>query len=167
MPVAGLGTKRSSSIWRESESADSPRGCAACLMAEHLTATARFYELLGRLQMRIGGAPTLADCHGRMNWPTHGVYFFFEAGELRRSRSGEGLRVVRVGTHTLKSGSRRTLWNRLSEHRGPASRLGGDHRASIFRELLGLALACQENIPLPRNHGASAGAAERPRADWP
>lgn len=131
-------------------------------MSERLTATVRFYELLRRLQMRIGGAPTLADCHGRLNWPTHGVYFFFEAGELR-SRSGKGLRVVRVGTHALRSGSRRTLWNRLSEHRGPASTLGGDHRASVFRELLGLALVCQRNTLLPKSWGVGKSRGEAAR----
>ena len=129
---------------------------------ERLKATLRFYELIGRLEVRIGGTPTLANCHGRMNWPTRGVYFFFEPSEMR-TRSGEGLRIVRVGTHALKTGTRRTLWNRLSEHRGPASRLGGDHRVSIFRELLGPALSCQRNTLSPKSWGVakSRGAAAR------
>ena len=38
-----------------------------------------------------------------MKWPARGVYFFREAGESR-SDTGEGLRVVRVGTHALKAG---------------------------------------------------------------
>jgi hypothetical protein len=33
----------------------------------------RFYELLGRLGGAIGGRRTLADCHGRMGWPSRGV----------------------------------------------------------------------------------------------
>ena len=45
-------------------------------------------------------------------------------------------RVVRVGTHALKSGSKSTLWQRLSQHRGTASG-GGNHRGSIFRLLVG------------------------------
>lgn len=43
----------------------------------------RFYGLLGILEERCGGKRLLADCHGRMNWPSRGVYFFFEDGELR------------------------------------------------------------------------------------
>jgi hypothetical protein len=52
-----------------------------------------------------------------MKWPARGVYFFREAGESR-SDTGEGLRVVRVGTHALKAGGSTTLWSPLSTHRG-------------------------------------------------
>jgi hypothetical protein len=37
------------------------------------------------------------------------VYFFRESSE-DRSDTGEGPRVVRVGTHALKAGARTTLW---------------------------------------------------------
>ena len=57
----------------------------------------RFYDLLDRLTASIGGARLLSECHGHMDWPTRGVYFFFEDGEAR-SDSGNGPRVVRVGT---------------------------------------------------------------------
>ncbi|HVY91016.1 MAG TPA: peroxide stress protein YaaA [Hyphomonadaceae bacterium] len=73
-----------------------------------------------------------------MIWPRHGVYFFFEPGESR-SGSGSGHRVVRVGTHALKVGSGSTLWGRLAQHRGAIS--GGNHRGSVFRQLVGLAIA--------------------------
>ena len=43
----------------------------------------RFYRLLETLERRIGGSRLLADCHGRMNWPQRGVYFFTEHGETR------------------------------------------------------------------------------------
>jgi hypothetical protein len=33
-----------------------------------------FYSLLDRLEKNIGGARSLADCSGRMKWPTRGVY---------------------------------------------------------------------------------------------
>ena len=81
----------------------------------------------------------LSRCDGRMNWPRRGVYFFFENGE-ERSGSGDGPRIVRVGTHAVTSSSGATLWNRLSQHRGVASTGGGNHRGSIFRKLVGLAL---------------------------
>jgi hypothetical protein len=76
-----------------------------------------------------------------MIWPTRGVYFFFEPGETL-SGSGTGNRVVRVGTHALRRDSRSTLWGRLSQHRG--SLAGGNHRGSIFRLLVGLALQARD-----------------------
>ena len=96
-----------------------------------------FYALLSELEQRIGGRRRLGDCHGRMSWPQRGVYFFFEPGEYRASSSTQ--RVVRVGTHALTAGSRATLWNRLSQHRGTNSK-GGNHRGSIFRLLIGEAM---------------------------
>lgn len=103
----------------------------------------RFYELLTPLESRLGGARKLADCDGRMDWPTRGVYFFFEPGEVR-AESRPAPRVVRVGTHALTSRSGTTLWNRLSQHRGLASTGGGNHRGSIFRLLVGKALMARE-----------------------
>lgn len=98
-----------------------------------------FFQLLGDLEDRVGGKRLLAECHGRMNWPERGVYFFFEPGE-RRGAPGQGARVVRVGTHALKTGGRTTLWKRLSQHKGSAQTGGGNHRGSIFRLLIGDAL---------------------------
>ncbi len=123
-------------------------------VADRLADTRRFYDLLDRLDGRIGGRRLLADCGGRMNWPRRGLYFFDEVGETR-SGSGTGSRVVRVGTHGLKTGSRSTLWARLSQHRGTAGG-GGSHRASIFRLLLGVALARERGIDLPRSWGVGA-----------
>ena len=96
-----------------------------------------------------------------MDWPHCGLYFFYEAGE-ERLVSGEGLRVVRIGTHALNAGSRSTLWGRLSQHRG-TSRGTGNHRGSIFRLLVGIALARQSGIDPPPSWGVGAdpGAAAR------
>ncbi len=96
-----------------------------------------------------------------MDWPRRGLYFFFEAGEMR-SGSGEGRRVVRIGTHALTAGSRSTLWGRLSQHRGVEGG-GGNHRGSIFRLLVGVALACHGVTALPASWGvgADAGTAAR------
>ena len=69
-----------------------------------LADTIRFYDILERIERRVGGAHVLANCNGRMNWPERGVYFFYEYGETR-SGSGCGLRVVRVGTHAVSAGS--------------------------------------------------------------
>ena len=124
-------------------------------MADRLADTQRFYELLDRLEGRIGGRRMLADCVGSMNWPNRGVYFFYEDGEVR-SRSGAGSRIVRVGTHGLKTGSRSTLWAWLKQHRGPASTGGGNHRGSIFRKLVGVALARHHDLDAPRSWGVGA-----------
>ena len=123
--------------------------------------TTRFYQLLERLEARVGGMRRLSECNGRMDWPRRGVYFFFDAGEPR-SGSGEGPRVVRIGTHAITAGSRSTLWRRLSSHRGVAGG-GGNHRGSIFRLLVGAALARQGVAALPASWGveADAGVAAR------
>lgn len=102
----------------------------------------RFYEILDELEIRVGGKRTLATADGRMNWPRRGVYFFFELGE-ERTTSGTGLRVVRVGTHALEPGVKKTLWGRLKDHQGTFRGFcpgGGNHRGSVFRQHVGTAL---------------------------
>jgi hypothetical protein len=108
----------------------------------------RFYALLEDLERRLGGARRLNNSDGRMNWPARGLYFFFEPGE-HRNVSVSGPRVVRVGTHALKAGSRTSLWNRLSQHRGTTRTGGGNHRGSIFRMLVGSALIRREGWDCP------------------
>ncbi len=110
--------------------------------------TRRFYELLKQLEERVGGMLRLKDCNGRMAWPKRGVYFFFENSETRTGSTLD-MRVVRVGTHALKSGARTTFWNRLRQHRGILKHGGGYHGNSIFRHHIGLALAKRDNLPLP------------------
>lgn len=105
-----------------------------------------FYQLLDVLKTKIGGYQILSTCNGKMNWPRRGVYFFFEPGESR-TNSGEGLRIVRVGTHALNTDASSTLWERLRQHRGQADGRG-NHRGSIFRGLVGEALI-ERNIPNP------------------
>lgn len=114
-------------------------------MDNRLADLQRFYELMAELDSCIEGKHLLRDCHGRMNWPVRGVYFFFEDGEVR-GQSGNGPRVVRVGTHALKSGSRTSLWKRLSQHKGVALSGGGNHRGSIFRLIVGRALLEREGL---------------------
>jgi len=98
----------------------------------------RFYELLHELEDRVGGTKLLTDPHANRDLPQRGVYFFFEPGEYRED--GRTPRVVRVGTHAVSEGSRTTLWNRLSQHRGQLRGGGGNHRGSIFRLHVGTAL---------------------------
>lgn len=104
-----------------------------------------FYRTLTELDQRIGGTRTLKDCHGRLSWPDRGVYFFFEDSQVR-STSGEGARVVRVGTHAVSRGSRTKLWQRLATHRGSHRTGAGNHRGSIFRLLVGSALIARDQL---------------------
>jgi len=100
----------------------------------------RLYEALGRLEVLTGGPLALANPAVRSSCPNKGVYFFFEAGEVR---DGGRHRVVRVGTHAVSVGSARSLWDRLGQHRGTLGGGhpgGGNHRGSVFRKHLGLAL---------------------------
>ena len=124
-------------------------------MPDRLADLLRSYELLDRLASQVGGPRRLRNCNAMMDWPPLGVYFFLESGETR-SRTGVGDRVVRVGTHALKSGAKSTLWGRLSQHRGSSRTGGGNHRGSIFRLLVGSALANQSRTPLPISWGVSS-----------
>lgn len=99
------------------------------------------YASLAVLEAKLGGARQLSECHGRLPWPSHGVYLFLEDGEVRED--GQTARIVRVGTHALTARSQTTLWQRLAQHRGSvggANPGGGNHRGSIFRLHVGTAL---------------------------
>lgn len=106
-------------------------------MADRQQHIEALYELLDEVSHKLGGAKRLADCHGNMNLPIRGIYFFFESGELRANPQTQ--RIVRVGTHAVSLGSKTTLWNRLYAHRGSKSG-GGNHRGSIFRLHVGRAM---------------------------
>jgi hypothetical protein len=109
----------------------------------------RFYALLDRLERHTGGARRLCDCSGRrMDWPARGVYFFREPGESRTD-TGQGPRIVRVGTHALKAASGAKLWTRLSQHKGQPGTGGGNHRGSIFWLIVGASLVRRNCYEIP------------------
>ena len=108
----------------------------------------RFYSSLALLEKRLGGARRLSYCSGHMKWPKRGVYFFRETDEVRAD-SGNGPRIVRIGTHALKAGSKTKLWTRLKQHKGVTSSGGGNHRGSIFRSILGAALIKRDGLDYP------------------
>lgn len=117
------------------------------MKSERLADLTRFYGILEALEKCIGGARTLADCSGHLDWPERGVYFFLEPGEAR-SDTGSGPRIVRVGTHALKAGSGTKLWTRLSQHKGKNAG-GGNHRGSIFRLIVGASLMSRDGRAVP------------------
>ncbi len=98
----------------------------------------RFYQLLRLLEQKTGGPFYLSDSHPT-SLPRRGVYFFMEHGELRADAS-TSLRIVRVGSHGLTHGSKSTLKQRLSQHKGVIKSGGGNHRGSIFRLIVGTTL---------------------------
>ncbi|MBW3671772.1 MAG: hypothetical protein KY432_08895, partial [Acidobacteria bacterium] len=105
------------------------------------------------------GLRDLLSASSRDDWPQRGLYFFFENEEIRTD-SGSGGRVVRVGTHAVSRGSKSMLWNRLSQHRGSMKSGGGNHRGSVFRQLLGSSLL-QRRIDLACPSWASGSSAPR------
>jgi len=107
----------------------------------------RLYNLLDRLEDTVGGKQRLKNCTGYMDWPDRGVYFFFAKGETRDST--DQLRLTRIGTHAVSSGSGTSLWNRLRTHRGANSGTyedGGNHRGSVFRKRIGEAMIEQDGL---------------------
>jgi hypothetical protein len=120
----------------------------------------RFYAILAKQETALGGKRVLADCQSGSVFPPTGIYFFFEPGE-ERIESGTGLRVVRIGTHAVSRGSKTTLWQRLSQHRGVLRTGGGNHRGSVFRLLLGTALMRRQ----PHLHSATWGIGSSASAD--
>lgn len=141
-------------------------------MSERQADTERLYDLLDALATASGGPRLLSGTTRPTDWPTRGVYFFFEPGEVRADGRP---RVVRVGTHALTTRSRTTLWTRLSQHRGHLAGSnpgGGNHRGSIFRLHVGAALIVCDQVkdlplsawlstdPLPK-HRRAEGVCER------
>ena len=59
-------------------------------MTNRLAHTVRLYALLDKLEARIGGGRVLAECHGRLNWPVRGVYFFSKLANCGRGRDVVG-----------------------------------------------------------------------------
>jgi hypothetical protein len=101
----------------------------------------QFYEMLDAHAERHGGRMLLAELNKKLI-PRRGVYFFFDENELRQD-SGNGAKIVRIGTHALKAGSISTLPQRLGQHLGP-KKGGGNHRGSIFRNLVGQAILARD-----------------------
>ena len=87
-----------------------------------------FYSILNEIELQDHERRLIADSDARMTWPQRGVYFITEAGE-DRSESGEGPRIIRVGTHAITTGSGVTLWQRLRQHRGTKKKEQGTTEA--------------------------------------
>lgn len=124
----------------------------------------RLYDLFDRLEENVGGKQRLKDCTGYMDWPERGVYFFFAKDETREST--DQLRLTRVGTHAVSSGSGTSLWNRLRTHRGANSGTyegGGNHRGSVFRRRVGEAMIEQHDLHDEYPHWGEGSSASRER----
>lgn len=98
---------------------------------------AAFLRVMQHLWVAQSGGRRIEETTGRQPWPSRGVYFVLAGHSQTR---GSMPRIVRVGTHAVSKGSKTTLWDRLSTHRGTAVG-GGSHRSSIFRLHVGRAWA--------------------------
>lgn len=95
----------------------------------------QFFKLMRDVWLDQEKGRIIGQTNGRQEWPRQGVYFILSASNALY----KGLpRIVRVGTHAVSRGSKTTLWNRLSTHRGTEAGLGS-HRSSIFRLHVGRA----------------------------
>ena len=124
----------------------------------------RLYDLFDRLEANVGGKLRLKDCTGYMDWTDRGVYFFFAEDETRNST--DQLRLTRIGTHAVSSGSGTSLWNRLRTHRGANSGTyegGGNHRGSVFRKRVGEAMIERNGIHDQYPHWGDGSTADRDR----
>ncbi|RQG98186.1 hypothetical protein [Natrarchaeobius oligotrophus] len=124
----------------------------------------RLYDLLDQLEAKVGGKQRLKDCTGYMDWPERGVYFFFAKDETRNL--ADQLRLTRIGTHAVSSGSGTSLWNRLRTHRGANSGTyegGGNHRGSVFRKRVGEAMIERNGIHDEYPHWGDGSSADRDR----
>ncbi len=124
----------------------------------------RLYDLFDILEERVGGMQRLGDCTGYMDWPDRGVYFFFANDETRDKT--DQLRLTRVGTHAVSTGSGTSLWNRLRTHRGAKSGTyegGGNHRGSVFRKRVGEAMIERHSLPDEYPHWGEGSSARRER----
>jgi hypothetical protein len=105
----------------------------------------KLYQILARLEKKLGGKLSIDECIKDKNLPEKGLYFCFEEGE-KRSTSGGGLRVVRIGAHALMPSSRSTMLNRLKLDRGNDKDLGGKHRRSMLRKHIGRSFMQRDKI---------------------
>ncbi len=125
------------------------------------SAKARFDASISRLWIAQMGGRLLCETSGRQAWPERGVYFLLDSQVP--AANGRVPRVIRVGTHAVSDGSKTTLWDRISTHRGTTSG-GGSHRSSIFRLHVGRALVSR-NPNLLNKGGQTWGQGQSAPAD--
>jgi hypothetical protein len=120
----------------------------------------RFGRLMPHLARAQLGGRLLSQATGRQPWPERGLYFVTEpVGPAGREW------ITRVGTHAVSVGSRTTLWDRISTHRGVAGHGGGSHRSSIFRSHVGRALGRRGDETLPTTWAVGQSAPAEVRAN--
>ncbi|WP_049910829.1 hypothetical protein [Halorubrum coriense] len=124
----------------------------------------RLYDLFDRLEANVGGKRRLKNCNGHMDWPERGVYFVFANDETRDG--SDRLRLTRVGTHAVSTGSGTSLWSRLRTHRGAnrgSYEGGGNHRGSVFRKHVGRAMIERADLGDEYPHWGEGSTADRER----
>ena len=75
--------------------------------------------------------------------PKRGVYLFFDEAEGYIDKEGEIPRIVRVGTHGMFPGNKKSrLFNRLNSHKSNSSN-------SVFRKHIGRAIINKNGLNCP------------------
>ncbi|MDQ0462511.1 hypothetical protein QO010_000259 [Caulobacter ginsengisoli] len=110
---------------------------------DHRRLKSRFDRILHNLWIGQAGGRLISETTGKQSWPRRGVYFVLDSTVA--AASGRMPRIVRVGTHAVSAGSKTTLWDRLSTHRGTTVG-SGSHRSSIFRSHVGRALMARDGL---------------------
>lgn len=106
------------------------------------------YQILAKLEKKIGGKIPFEASIDEEGLPTKGIYFIFEQGEMR-STSGKGMRIVKVGTHATMPFSKSWLYQRIRAHRGNDDDLNGHHRRSMLRKNIGRAIMKRDRLSCP------------------
>jgi len=109
------------------------------------------YAVVRRLIEKCGVRPLRESMQETM--PSAGLYLFFDENE-RRLKGNSALRIVRVGTHGVASGSKASLRNRMRTHFGTSAG-EGNHRSSIFRLHVGSSIMASKLHPIISSWGQS------------
>jgi len=102
----------------------------------------QLYGELETLRERIDGPYYLSDVSAEGNWPSRGIYIFFDPKTDFSSPVRQWC-ISRIGTVGDCEGSSATIWERLRAHRGTKRgqyQNGGNSRGSVFRRHVGEAL---------------------------
>jgi len=100
-----------------------------------------FYALLEEAKKKY--SPRLLKDLARTDIPVNAVYFFFDPTQKRDDNTTN--KVIRVGTHAARKNSKATVYKRLYQHKGTLKGYG-NHRSSVFRELVGEGVVNKHNI---------------------
>jgi hypothetical protein len=108
----------------------------------------KLYILVEQLKTILGGPFSLSDPTLSEKCPKQGVYFLFEPTEFLRTNPPLN-RIVHIGTQGTTVHTQKTLWSKISQHRGMLETGAGNHRMSSVRMHIGMALIKKNGYSVP------------------